>query len=58
MREHPTTLEDTLKLTLQRQTVVTAQKHLQQGKKHFDTNVVQIEMQQESKVIETFALQF
>ena len=48
MREHPTTLEDTLKLTLQRQ----------QGKKQFDINVVQIEMQQESKVTETFALQF
>ena len=35
MREHPTTLEDTLKLARQRETVETAQKHLQQGKKKF-----------------------
>ena len=57
MREHPTTLEDTLKLARQRETVETAQKHLQQGKKNFDTNVIQMEIQQESKVTETFALQ-
>ena len=33
----------------------TAQKNLQQGKKKFDTNVIQ--MEQESKVAESFALQ-